>query len=428
MTQFIIEGGRPLIGTIKAGANKNGILPIMAAALLTDEECILENVPNISDVAVMARIIEAVGGSVQGLGTPTLRMNATHVNKSQLPDELVAQLRGAVLFLGPMLKKVGKVIMRHPGGDIIGRRSIDVHLDALSQIGAKVKVENGRYELSAAQLIGQTIFLAESSVTATENLIMAAVLAQGTTVIKHAASEPHVADLCLFLNKMGANIAGLGSNVLVIQGVSRLRGVTHRIPSDHIEVGTLAVAAAVTQGDVTISDVVAEDMDIIMVYLSKMGVDAKLVAGGKTDNGQSPWSLKVKTSQLVATRKIDTDPWPGFPTDLTSAFIVLATQATGTTLVHDWMYEGRMFFVDKLITMGANIILCDPHRAAITGPTQLYGRPLDSPDLRAGMALVLAALAADGKSIIDRVELIDRGYEDIENRLVSLGASIKRVE
>ncbi|MBI4039566.1 UDP-N-acetylglucosamine 1-carboxyvinyltransferase [Candidatus Daviesbacteria bacterium] len=428
MAKFEITGGRPLIGQINAGANKNGILPVMAASLLTDEDCILENVPDIGDVKVLGQILRELGAVVEKQGEDTLKINTSKVTKHQLSSELVAQLRGSVLLLGPLVKRLGKVKMRHPGGDIIGRRSIDVHLDALSQLGVSVKVDDNSYELSAGKLTGVPVFLVESSVTATENVIMAAVLAEGTTVIKHAASEPHVADLCKFLNKMGAKISGVGSNLLMVEGVSRLRGITHRIPSDHIEVGTFAVAAAVTQGDITINDVQPEDMDMIVTYLKKMGVDIKLVANNSSEHNQSPWSLQVKSSKLTAIRKIDTDPWPGFPTDLTSVFTVLATQAAGTTLVHDWMYEGRMFFVDKLINMGANIILCDPHRAVVAGPTKLVGRELDSPDLRAGMALVLAALAADGRSTIDRIEQVERGYGDVEKRFKSLGAAIKRVD
>jgi UDP-N-acetylglucosamine 1-carboxyvinyltransferase len=408
----------PLRGAVDAAANKNAVLPIMAATLLTDDECVLTNVPQIRDVTVMGKLLLGLGARVEGLGTRTLRICCAGLRDTVLDAALVGRMRASVVLLGPLLARRGHVATSEPGGCSIGRRDVSTHLDALMALGAEVEYLRDGYEVSARRLSGATIFLDEASVTATENTVMAACLTRGTTVIKHAACEPHVEDFCRFLIKMGARIEGVGSNMLAIQGVDCLHGATHEIISDHLDVGTFAVAAAITGGQVTIRQAVPEHLEMIALCLRRMGVELEI---GDT-------SVTVYARKLRAMRKIATDPWPGFPTDLASIFIVLATQAQGTTLIHDWMYEGRMFFVDKLVSMGANIILCDPHRCVVTGPTRLIGRVSHSPDLRAGAALVLAALAADGTSEIHDVEWVERGYENLVDRLSALGANIQKVD
>lgn len=416
MAKFEIEGGIPLKGRIKAAGNKNAVLPCMAACILTDETCILENVPQIQDVLVLGNILQKLGARIDGLGTSTLTINCKYVHSYEIDFELVSQLRASILLCGPLLRRFGKVIFRHPGGDVIGRRSIQTHIAALSALGAKFRRKIDDYQGEVKTLIGGQVFLDEASVTATENVILTAVLAPGETIIKNAASEPHVVNLCHFLTAMGASITGIGSNVLRIDGRTKLKGVKHRISPDHIEVGTFAIAAAVTRGEIEIFDIERDDLDPILHTLSKMGVNAKL----KNE------SLVIGPSKLRAVDKITTGIWPAFPTDLMSCLIVLATQANGVTLLHDWMYESRMFFVDKLISMGANVTIADPHRVLVYGPTSLRGQQLDTPDLRAGMALILASLSAKGKSTIEKIELVERGYEKIEERLSALGAKITR--
>jgi len=417
MAKFEIEGGIPLRGKIKVAGNKNSVLPCLAACILTDETCVLENVPQISDVLVLAKIMKKLGAKIEGLGTSRLTINCKNLHSFELDPNLVSQLRASILLCGPLLERFGKVSFRHPGGDVIGRRSIQTHILALSALGAKFKRKLDDFFGEAKQLNGQRVFLDEASVTATENAVMAAVLAKGKTIIKNAASEPHVAELCRFLSKMGAKINGVGSNLLEINGVTKLKGAEHKISSDHIEVGTFAIAAAITNGEIEITDIESDDMDPIIHVLSKMGLKSRF------ENR----SLFIFPSRLKAVSKVTTGIWPAFPTDLMSCLIVLATQAEGITLLHDWMYESRMFFVDKLISMGANVIIADPHRVLVYGPTKLRGQILDTPDLRAGMALILAGLAASGKSIIDKIELVERGYERIEERLGKLGARIRRI-
>lgn len=418
MAKYLIEGGKKLQGTIRAAANKNAVLPLMAACLLTDDECVLENVPKIGDVEVMADLLESLGAVVSGQGTRTLTIRCNKVSRGNMPEDLVSRLRASVLCIAPLLHRLGHARMRHPGGCIIGRRAVGTHFDALSTLGATVMCGPTDYEATANGFTASHIFLDEASVTATEDTLLAAVVASGVTVIEHAASEPHVATLARFLQRMGAIVSGVGSNVLRIEGVPVLGGAHFIVPPDHIEVGTWAVVAAATGGEVTIEGVVPTDLPMILHILKRMGVKLEL----------SQDTLKIYPSKVSAIPKIQTDVWPGFPTDLMSAMVTLATQAHGTTLCHDWMYEGRMFFVDKLIAMGANIILCDPHRAVVTGPSELRGKDIDSPDLRAGMALVIAALCAEGESEISKVELIERGYEDVVKRLNGLGARISRHE
>ena len=417
MAKFEILGGIPLKGKIKVAGNKNAILPAMAAALLTDEKITLTNVPDIGDVEVMAKLLEQLGCEVKGVGSGKLEICAKSIKSSNLDTDLVSQLRASILLSGPLLARTGKFSMRHPGGDIIGRRGVDTHLEALSTLGVRISEDDEAYSGKVSKFQSGKIFLSEASVTATGNTLMTASLTPGVTIIKNAASEPHVSDLANMLTKMGAKISGAGSNLLVAEGVEKLSGAEFEVGPDYIEAGTFAAAAAVTGGDVEIEGVNLDDMEMILIHLSKMGVNVTPIGN----------SLKIAPSKLVAAAKIDSGLWPGFPTDLMSAMIVLATQADGVTLLHDWLYESRMFFVDKLISMGAQITICDPHRVLVYGPSKLRAQELDTPDIRAGIALVIAALAAEGKSLINRVELIDRGYEKIEERLSKLGAKIKRI-
>ena len=418
MAKYIIKGGVPLEGTVKAQGNKNSILKIMAACLLTKEECLIENVPKIGDVLVLGEIFKRLGVKVDGLGTETLKIKADEIRTTNLPDDLVAKLRASIVLMGPMLARKGGISFRHPGGCIIGQRAVGTHFGAIRALGAKDTVKDDFYQVKLTNPRPADIFLDEASVTATENVLMLAAGIEGETVIRDAACEPHVEELCQVLEKMGTIIEGEGSNLLRIAGCNNLIGFKHKVWSDHVDVGTFAIAAAITSGRITIKDIRKNDLDMILLYLSRLGVKSKL-----RENG-----LEIFPSQLkILVGKIQTRPWPGFPTDLMSSLIVLATQAEGAVLCHDWMFESRMFFVDSLIAMGANITLCDPHRVQVFGPTQLQGRKLSSPDIRAGMALILAALCAKGESEIDRVELVERGYENVLERFQSLGAKIERV-
>lgn len=419
MAKFIIKGGQPLSGKVKVAGNKNSILPIMAACLLTKEECQLTGVPKIEDVKVLGEIIKHLGVDIKGLGTDTLKIQAKNIIKKPLPSEWVRQLRASILFLGPLLLRHGEISMRHPGGDIIGRRAVGTHFEVMRAFGAKVELGGEDFNIKLVRQQAADIFLDEASVTATENALMIASLINGETVIRDAACEPHVEELAFVLEKMGAKISGAGTNVIKVKGVKNLKGVKHKIWPDYLDVGTFAIASVVTKGHITIKGIRKNDLDMILLYLSRFGVRHK-ISGNK---------LEVFPSQLVSPEgKIQTRPWPGFPTDLMSPLIVMATQAKGTTLLHDWMFESRMFFVDKLVTMGANITICDPHRVLVTGPTPLRGKTLGTPDIRAGMALVLAALCAKGESVIHRVELIERGYEEIVERFKKLGAKITEEE
>jgi len=419
MAKFLIEGGVPLKGKVKAQGNKNSVLKLMAACLLTDKECQLSNVPKIRDVLILGEILKRIGVEVKGLGTETLRIRAEEIKTTHLPDDLVTKLRASLVLLGPLLGRFGQARMSHPGGCVIGKRPVGTHFDALAAFGAKIIAGKKDYIAEVKKPHPADIFLDEVSVTATQNAMIMTSLIEGETRIRDAACEPDVVELAEFLKKMGVNVSGAGTPNLKIEGRKSLGGVVHRVWPDHIDVGTFAIAAAVTQGKVEITDVRKENLEMILLYLSRFGVKFSL-----TEN-----SLKVFPSKLKAPeRKIQTRPWPGFPTDLMSPLLVLATQAKGSTLCHDWMYENRMFFVDKLMTMGADIIVCDPHRVLVKGPTPLLGKELESPDIRAGMALILAALCAKGKSTIGKVELVERGYEEIEERLKSLGAKIRRVD
>ncbi|MDO8599873.1 MAG: UDP-N-acetylglucosamine 1-carboxyvinyltransferase, partial [bacterium] len=382
MASFEITGGSKLSGKITIAGNKNSVLPIMAACLLTKEDCVIKNVPQISDVQVMSQLLKLCGAEIKDLDDNSLKISCGKIHYADFPSELTEKLRASVLLLGPMLVRIGKIKMGYPGGDVIGRRPLETHIQALESFGAGVKKQDDFYLAEAKDLKGTEIFLQEASVTATENAIMVASLAIGKTTIKRAASEPHVQDLCNFLNSMGAKITGIGTNVLNIEGVKDLNGTTYSIGPDHIEVGTFAILAAVCGGEIELSPVNVQDLDMIMLTLEKFGV--KLKSKGNT--------LTVHGSTLKAIEKVVTDVWPGFPTDLIAPMIVLATQADGVTILHDWMYESRMFFVDKLLSMGAKVEIADPHRVLVYGPSKLHGQRLDTPDIRAGIALVIAAL------------------------------------
>jgi UDP-N-acetylglucosamine 1-carboxyvinyltransferase len=425
MEAFVIEGARPLNGSIRAAGNKNAALPIIAAALLTDEPVILTNVPAITDVQTMLELVADLGVDVEQVGGGEVRIHAADVTKRELDDELCSRIRASVLLAGPLLARCGEAIVPPPGGDVIGRRRLDTHIHAFTRLGAHVHA-NRRYHMRTDGLVGGNVFLDEASVTGTENALMAAVLARGETIIGNAASEPHVQDLCRFLVSLGAEIEGIGSNVLRVRGVERLHGGTWRICPDHIEVASFIGLAAVTEGDILIEDVVPEHLSGIWPGFERLGVTWEVGDSWvRVPDGQE---LAVKDDIGSQIPKIEDGPWPAFPADLTSIALAVATQARGTVLIFEKMFENRLFFVDKIVTMGARIILCDPHRAVVNGPARLYGARMESPDIRAGMAMLIASLAAEGTSTIGNIGQIDRGYERIDERLRALGASIERVE
>jgi UDP-N-acetylglucosamine 1-carboxyvinyltransferase len=423
---FVIEGGRALNGTIRAAGNKNGALPILAACLLTDEEVRLSNVPHIRDVETMVDLIRDLGVDAEWVARNELRVHAADVGSFELDAELASQIRASFLLAGPLLARVGRAVVPPPGGDVIGRRRLDPHIHALAELGAQIDL-NGQYEMRAPALRGKRVFLDEASVMATENALMAATLAPGETVIGNAACEPHIQDLCRFLVSLGARIDGIGSNVLRIEGAERLlRGGEWRIASEHIEVCSFIGLVAVTGGDVTIQDVVPDDLAPILPAFGRLGVHIEL--DGTTLRVPPDQRLVIEDDLGGQIPKIEDGPWPAFPADLTSIALAVATQAQGTILIFEKMFENRLFFVDKLVSMGARIILCDPHRAVVTGPAQLFGQRMASPDIRAGMAMLIAGLCAEGTSTIGNIGEIDRGYERIDERLRALGAQIERIE
>ncbi len=424
MERFIVEGGRRLEGTIRPGGNKNAALPILAACILTDEPVTLRNLPDIEDVRVMLQILEGLGGSVDRLEQNVVRVHMKGECSSTPDAALSRKIRASILLAGPLLARCGSVAVAKPGGDAIGRRRVDTHLLALEALGAQIEVSAHEYRMSARALKGKNMFLDEASVTATENAIMAATLAEGQTFIYNAAAEPHVQDLCRFLNALGANIEGIATNALTIHGVESLHGGEFTIPSDHIEVGSYIGLAAVTRSELLIEEGVPEHMQSVRLMLEKLGVEIKFE--GNNIRVPKDQDLRVRYDIGAAVPKIDDGPWPLFPADLLSIMIVVATQAEGTVMIFEKMFESRLFFTDKLIGMGARIILCDPHRAIIVGGGRLFGAEISSPDIRAGMALLLAALCAKGESIIHNVHQIDRGYERIDERLNALGAKIHR--
>jgi UDP-N-acetylglucosamine 1-carboxyvinyltransferase len=422
---FVIEGGRPLSGRVRAAGNKNGALPILAASLLTHEPVLLQNVPRIRDVEVMLEVIATLGADAEWVGPNEVRVHAEDLARVEIDDDLGRQIRTSILLAGPLLARYGRVVVPPPGGDVIGRRRIDTHVHALSALGARVTV-NRRYEMETDGLRGGFVLLDEASVTGTENTIMAAVTAPGETVIYNAACEPHVQDLCHFLISLGAQIDGIGSNMLRIHGVEALRGGTYRIAPDHIEVASFIGLAAVTGGDVTIDEVDVAHLQPILPAFAKLGM--RIDIDGSSVHVPEGQNLLVENDLGGQIPKIEDGPWPLFPADLTSIALVVATQARGEVLIFEKMFESRLFFVDKLVNMGARIILCDPHRAVVSGPAQLYGQRMESPDIRAGWALLIASLCAEGTSTIGNIVQIVRGYERIEERLRALGAQIERVE
>lgn len=426
MAQYLVTGGTPLSGHLNISGNKNSILPLMAASLLAEGPVTLNNVPHIHDVSVMAEILSSLGAKIEGVGSHTLIIDPIGISTPAIDPQLAQRLRASVILLGPLLARFGQVKLGFPGGDVIGKRAIGTHLDALSAFGAKFSLtpENISGKITAKSPQRVDIFLDEASVTATENTLIMAAGHPATTTIKNAACEPHVTDLAMFLGQIGAQIHGLGSNILTVTGSSHLRSGEFEIGPDYIDAGTFAIAAAATGGTVSMGSLRQEDMAMILLYLSRFGVKSSWSTPHTLDI--LPSRLAVDPEGLGVRQKFQTRPWPGFPTDLMSPLIVLATQSTGSVLLHDWMYETRMFFTDKLVSMGANITLCDPHRCLVTGPTPLHGRHTASPDIRAGMSLLIASLAASGQSTLDHAELIERGYEDPVTRFQSLGAKIER--
>jgi UDP-N-acetylglucosamine 1-carboxyvinyltransferase len=422
MNQYQIEGGYPIRGTIRASGNKNAALPCIAAALLTDEPVILRNIPDIEDVQVMLEAYRAFGGEAEPFGPNAWRLVLRDIKSSQIPEEQARKIRASILFAGPLLARTGRAVLPPPGGDVIGRRRLDTHFLALTELGAAVEVSH-TYTFTAPALRGADIFLDEASVTATENAIMAAALARGTTILTNAAGEPHVQDLCRMLNAMGAKITGIGSNILTITGAAKLGGCEFEIGADFMEVGSFIGLAAATGGELSIVGPLVRDLRPAKIAFGKLGIVWE--HEGTTVRVPPRQALEVNCDLGGMIPKIDDAPWPGFPPDLTSIITVVATQVTGTVLVHEKMFESRMFFVDKLIGMGARIVLCDPHRAVISGPTRLAGSELHSPDVRAGMAMVIAAMCAEGKSVIHNVYQIERGYENLVARLSSLGGRIQ---
>lgn len=429
MSQFIIEGGKPLEGVIRASGNKNAALPILPACILTDEPVTLHNIPDIQDVRTTLAILDDLGVQVDDLGNGSWRLTAHTLRKTELNPQLASRIRASFVFSGPMLARVGKISLPLPGGDVIGGRPLDTHIQGLRSLGATTDLSDrsDQFTISADALHGATLLQAEASVTATENTVMAAVLAQGETVIDNAACEPHVRDLCNLLTVMGADIEGIGTNRLTIRGVDRLHGGEFTIGADFMEVGSFIGAAAITGGEVRIQDASPDDLGMIRLVYGRLGV--RWEVQGEDVIVPANQHLEIESALGGRIPEIKPMPWPGFPPDLMSIAVVLGTQAHGAVLLHDWMYESRFFFVDKLKFMGGRVVLCDPHRVLVHGPCSLYANPqgVTSPDIRAGMAMVLAALCARGTSTIHNIQQIDRGYERVEEKLQALGAHIERV-
>ena len=424
MEKFVIEGGVPINGEVTAAGNKNAALPLLAACLLTDEPITLRNIPQIRDVSVMRDLIESLGAQVEDLDATSWRINARELQPADLNPDLCRLIRASILIAGPMAARVGDFQLPSPGGDVIGRRRLDTHILALRALGVDVKYDRG-FSFQADGLRGADFLMDEASVTATENAIMAAVTAKGDSIIHNAASEPHVQELCLFLNLLGAQIEDIGSNTLHIHGVPKLHGGEFTIGPDYIEVISFVGAAAVTRGSVRIKNAGAKNLKMIHHIFERMGVtwqveDDDLIVPAEQE-------LNITPDLDGAIPEIKTNVWPAFPTDLMSIAITVATQASGSIMFHDWMFSGRMYFTDKLVGMGAKIILCDPYRCLIQGPNQLYGENLESPDIRAGMSMLLAALAAKGQSTIRNIGQIERGYQDVDKKLRALGANITRM-
>jgi UDP-N-acetylglucosamine 1-carboxyvinyltransferase len=428
LEKFVIEGGVPLSGTITPAGNKNGALPILAACLLTGDEVILRNVPRISDVDAMVKLLEALGARVQWLNQSEVSVDASTVDTTQVDRDLAERIRASFLLAGPLLARFGTARMPPPGGDVIGRRRLDPHLDAFRALGALVDDRPAEITLTAPPLgLSPCDFLMdEPSVMATENALMAAALTRGPTVIRNAASEPHVQDLARMLVAMGAAIDGIGSNVMTVHGQASLRGCTHTIAPDHIEIGSFMALAGVTGGELIVKDTRPDDLRMIRLVFERLGLRSEVHGHDIIVPGNQ--ELVIRNDSGDHMPKVEDGPWPAFPADLTSIALALATQAAGSVIIHEKMFENRLFFTDKLVNMGASILICDPHRAIVQGPRRLRGSRVESPDIRAGMAMLIAALCADGVTEIANIRQIDRGYERIDERLRDLGARITRLE
>lgn len=416
MSTLLIEGGRRLSGAVDVEGNKNAALPLLAACLLTTEECVLHNMPRISDVEVMSRLLVDLGAQVEGVGGTTLRVKCTQLKKDEPDGALVGRLRGSVLLLGPLLARQGRAWLAPPGGDFPTRRSIATHLEALIAMGAR-PMEGPGHRLEVPEgLKPASLYLFEASVTGTETALLAAAAANGTSEIRHAACEPHVVELCNFLAKMGAGISGQGTSTIRVEGGARLHGATHRLWGDYIDAGSWAVVGAITGGEIEVRGARFNDMEVIAAVLKRMNIHCVVEEN----------LFRIETSTIHGAGRITTSLWPGFPSDLVSLVTVLATQAQGSTLVHDWLYELRLFALEQMSGMSADLFLCDPHRIIVTGPRRLRGRPLDSRDLRSGMALIAAGLAADGESRLAPLETVERGYAQLVDRLKALGARVQK--
>ena len=417
MSTLLIEGGKRLSGAVAVEGNKNAALPLIAACLLTTDQCVLHNMPRISDVEVMVRLLLDLGAEVEGIGSTTLRIRCPEVSKDEPDPALVGRLRGSVLLLGPLLARRGRARLAPPGGDFPARRTIATHLEALVSMGVRIVDAPGHALEAPRGLHPTSIYLYEASVTGTETALLAAAAAPGVSEIRHAACEPHVVELCEFLRKLGAGVTGQGTSTIRVEGSSKLHGGEHRLWGDYIEAGSWAVVAAITGGEIDVKGARVEDIEVIAAVLRRLNIECTL----RDD------LFRIEQSKLKAAGRITTGLWPGFPSDLISLVTVLATQAEGRTLVHDWMYELRLFALEQLSGMSADLFLCDPHRIIVTGPRRLRGRPLDSRDLRSGMALIAAALAADGQSRLAPLETVERGYAQLVDRLQSLGANVAKL-
>jgi UDP-N-acetylglucosamine 1-carboxyvinyltransferase len=424
MEEFHIQGGIPLRGELIPSGNKNAALPLLAACLLTAEPVILHNVPKILDVHTMIRLLKSLNVKITEIGENSLRLDASDIHPANLDPNLCRKIRASILLAGPLLSRVGELHLPPPGGDVIGRRRVDTHILAFSNLGVCTEYLDNQFHFDANGMTGAEILMDEASVTATENAIMACVLAKGQSVIKNAASEPHIQDLCHFLNNLGAKIENIGSNTLHITGVDSLNGGEFTIGPDYLEVVSYIGAAVVTHGSIRIKDAGVEHLDMISLVMNRLGVRWEVV--GNDLIVPENQLLRIEPDLGNAIPEISVMPWPAFPTDLMSIAIVIATQSKGSILFHDWMYPSRMYFTDKLVGMGAQIVLCDPHRCIVQGPTELNGEHLESPDIRAGMALLIASLSAKGESVIRNVSQIDRGYQQVDTKLRALGAQIER--
>jgi len=425
MARFIVEGGTPLRGEITAKGNKNSALPLIAASLLTSEPVTLRNLPRIRDVTGMLEIVNGLGATVEWLDPHAVKICAANVDKTTIDPKLSREIRTSLLFAGPMLARFKKVTLGPPGGDVIGRRRTDTHWLALQRFGAKLAHDRTGFGLEATELTGADVLLDEASVTATENALLCSVLVPGRTVIRNAASEPHVQELAMVLVQMGARVHGIGTNTLEVRGVPELHGVDHDVWSDHQEVGSFMGLAAMTHGELRVQRCAPQHLGMIRAVFKRLGIDSSIDGDELHVPAKDHYVIEPDLGGKIP--KVQPQVWPGFPTDLTSMATAFATQAEGVVLIHEWMYDARMFWLGTLETMGARLLLADPHRALVMGPTQLYGTEVQSPDIRAGLALLGAALCAKGTSVINNIEQIDRGYEDIDGRLRGLGAKIERV-